>query len=106
MSVHWGGNGMAELGERSIVAGSKARAARDRRPEESAVALLAMVRGWLAARGKASTQMPDRLPVAIVAAEQLLRALDVRPSTAVGGRTHNPPAAAGPAGTEEEGTFS
>lgn len=104
MSVHWGGDGMAELGEPSIAAAIKARLARDQRPEESADEALAMFQRWLASRGKATADTPEKLRLALVATEQVLRALDVRPSIPRGGRTQIPPAHAGPAGPEEEGS--
>ena len=46
---------------------------------ENPVELLGAVQQWLADRGKAARLTPQRLPVALTAVEQVLRAMDVRP---------------------------
>jgi hypothetical protein len=95
VSVHWSGSGRAELEQLGLKD-------HDDRPEEDPAELLADARRWLAGRGKARNVTPGELCVAKVAARQMLRALDVRPSNPVD-RTHNPPAQAGPEGEREEG---
>ena len=87
-----------EVGLRSYAA--------DVRPTESPAAVVGVVQDWLAAHGKQSEVPPGGLRVAVVAASQLLQALNVRPSIAPGGRTQQPPAQAGPAGQEEKGSVS
>jgi hypothetical protein len=97
VSVHWSGTGNAEFEQLGLQAD-------DDRPDEDPAELLAEAQRWLARRGKARNVTSRELRVAKVAAEQMLRALDVRPSSPVGGRTHNPPARAGSAGEREEGS--
>jgi hypothetical protein len=98
VSVHWSGSGNAEFEQLGLKDDG------DDRPNEDPAELLAEAQRWLARRGKARNVTPRELRVAKVAAEQMLRALDVRPSSAMGGRAHNPPARAGSAGELEEGS--
>jgi hypothetical protein len=98
VSVHWSGSGHAEFEQLGLKDDG------DDRPDEDPAELLAEAQRWLADRGKAREVTPGELRVAKVAAEQMLRALDVRPSNAGSGRTHNPPAHAGPEGDREEGS--
>lgn len=79
----------------------------DTRPTESPAAVVGLVQDWLAANGKQPDVSASRLRVAMVAATQLLQALNVRPSSpSPGGRIHGLPAQAGSAGHEEEGRIS
>jgi hypothetical protein len=46
---------------------------------ENPMEVLGAVQHWLADRGKAARLTPQRLPVALTAVEQVLRAMEVRP---------------------------
>lgn len=98
VSIHWSGSGQAELEQMGLKDDG------DDHPEEDPAELLAEAQRWLAGRGKAPNVTPGELRVAKVAAEQMLRALNVRPSNAGGGRTQNSPARAGSAGERERGS--
>ena len=72
----------------------------DDRDEYSALAVVAHLSDLFTAAGVRYDLTASQRPVARIAAAQLLQAMNVRPSSDPGGRTHIAPAQAGP--TEEE----
>lgn len=80
MSVHWGSNGMAELGEPSIAAAFRRGEANDPRPRFSPNALIGIVQTALAEEGVEFLVSPERLAVLLEAAATLLEAGYVRPA--------------------------
>lgn len=95
MSVHGGSDGWAELSEPSIAAALRARAARAQWSEDEPAAVLVLVQGWLASRGRGMTADADRLGAARVTAGELLQMLDTTPSEFSAGGPDGLPATAG-----------
>ena len=92
MSVQANGSGLPEMQQLGI----------DDRDEYSALAVVAHLSDLLTAAGVRYDLTAGQRPVARIAAAQLLQAMNVRPSNAVGGRTHIAPAQAGPNGRRRE----